>query len=93
MAIEPTSSRDEFRRGSDAALRTAALEEAEAISPQIQPGAIEMPRVVRALRNRNFRYFWAGNFLSNIGTWMQSVAQGWLVLELASGRYRFTVRR
>ena len=36
------------------------------------------------LRNRNFRYFWIGNFLSNIGTWMQSVAQGWLVLELAS---------
>jgi MFS family permease len=84
VAIETTSARGEFRRASDAALRTAALEQAEAISPQIQPGAIEMPRVVRALRNRNFRYFWAGNFLSNIGTWMQSVAQGWLVLDLAS---------
>ena len=84
MVTGPTSSRDEFRRSSDAALRTAALEEAEAISPQIQPGTLEMPRVVRALRNRNFRYFWFGNFLSNIGTWMQSVAQGWLVLELAS---------
>jgi MFS family permease len=84
VAIEPTTSRDECRRESDVALRTAALEQAEAISPQIQPGAIEMPRVIRALRNRNFRYFWIGNFLSNIGTWMQSVAQGWLVLELAS---------
>ena len=42
----------------------------------------EYPAVVRALRNPNFRLFWSGNFLSNIGTWMQNVAQGWLVLEL-----------
>ena len=42
-----------------------------------------MPRVMRALRNRDFRLFWMGNFLSNVGTWMQSVAQGWLVLQLA----------
>ncbi len=40
------------------------------------------PQVVRALRNPNFRLFWSGNFLSNIGTWMQNVAQGWLVLIL-----------
>ncbi len=43
-----------------------------------------MPQVVRALRNPNFRLFWSGNFLSNIGTWMQNVAQGWLVLTLTS---------
>jgi MFS family permease len=41
-----------------------------------------LPQVVRALRNPNFRLFWSGNFLSNIGTWMQNVAQGWLVLTL-----------
>jgi len=41
------------------------------------------PQVVRALRNPNFRLFWSGNFLSNIGTWMQNVAQGWLVLVLS----------
>ena len=40
------------------------------------------PQIVRALRNPNFRLFWSGNFLSNIGTWMQNVAQGWLVLVL-----------
>ena len=40
------------------------------------------PTIVRALRNRNFRLFWSGNFTSNIGTWMQNVAQGWLVLDL-----------
>src|SRR5438874_1208134 len=38
----------------------------------------------RALRHRNFRLFWAGAFLSNTGTWMQAVAQGWLVLQLSN---------
>src|SRR5262245_43810082 len=38
---------------------------------------------MKALQHRDFRLFWTGNFLSNIGTWMQSVAQGWLVLEKA----------
>ena len=36
----------------------------------------------RALRHADFRVFWAGNFISNIGSWMQNVAQGWLVLQL-----------
>jgi len=36
----------------------------------------------RALRHRNFALFFSGQFISLIGTWMQSIAQGWLVLEL-----------
>jgi predicted MFS family arabinose efflux permease len=36
----------------------------------------------RALSYRNYRLFWIGAFLSNVGTWMQAVAQGWLVLLL-----------
>ncbi len=40
-------------------------------------------RITRALRHRDFRLFWFGNMGSNVGTWMQNVAQGWLVLELA----------
>jgi MFS family permease len=36
----------------------------------------------RALSYRDYRLLWAGAFLSNIGTWMQSIAQGWLVREL-----------
>ena len=38
----------------------------------------------RALAHRNFRLFWTGAFLSNAGTWMQSVAQAWLVLQLTN---------
>src|SRR5260370_36577579 len=47
----------------------------------------QFPQAVRALRNRNFRLFWSGNFLSNIGTWMQNVAQGWLVLTLTNSSF------
>jgi len=35
---------------------------------------------LRALRSRNFTILWFGNLLSNTGTWMQRVAQDWLVL-------------
>lgn len=38
----------------------------------------------RALQHRNFRLFFWGQLTSLIGTWMQSVAQGWLVLELSN---------
>lgn len=36
-----------------------------------------------SLGHRPFRRYWLGLFLSNIGTWMQVVAQGWLVLRLS----------
>ncbi|MBW8485720.1 MFS transporter [Actinomadura parmotrematis] len=39
----------------------------------------------RSLRTRNYRLFAAGQVVSNTGTWMQRVAQDWLVLELAKG--------
>ncbi len=50
-------------------------------------GVIAFPRIARALRNRDFRLFWSGNFLSNIGTWMQNVAQGWLVLQITNSAF------
>src|SRR5207244_4874863 len=41
----------------------------------------------RALGHRNFRLFWSGAFLSNTGSWMQAVAQGWLVLSLSNSPF------
>ena len=58
----------------------AASDEPSAIVQGLpEPETTELPQFIRALRNPNFRLFWAGNFTSNIGTWMQNVAQGWLV--------------
>jgi MFS family permease len=39
-------------------------------------------RLFAALRQKQFRYFLAGSFLSNIGSWMQSLAMAWLILDL-----------
>src|SRR5258708_27952801 len=41
----------------------------------------------RAVGHRNYRIFWAGAFLSNIGTWMQAVAQGYLVYQLTDSPF------
>src|SRR5215813_11655744 len=42
------------------------------------------PGRLGAFRHRDFRLFWGGQLVSLIGTWMQSVGQSWLVLELVN---------
>lgn len=42
-----------------------------------------MSPTFRALRNPNYRRYLAGSVVSNTGTWMQRVAQDWLVLQLS----------
>ena len=49
--------------------------------------AAPRPGMFRALSHRNYRIFWIGAFLSNVGTWMQAVAQGWLVLQLTNSSF------
>lgn len=49
------------------------------MSPTVRP-PLNPFRVLAV--HRNFRLFWGGQTLSLVGTWMQSVAQGWLALEL-----------
>jgi MFS family permease len=39
-------------------------------------------RTFRALRHRNFKLFFAGQLVSLVGTWMQTVAQSWLIYRL-----------
>ncbi len=48
------------------------------------PGRITM---FRSLYHRDFSIFWAGNFLSNIGTWMQNIALGWVVLLISNSAF------
>ena len=49
-----------------------------------EPEQEPQPRwaAMAALRHRNFRLFWGGQVISLIGTWMQTVAQGYLVYHL-----------
>ena len=55
-----------------------ALEEAAAKRAHLPKWATTL----RALRHRNFQLFFSGQLISLIGTWMQSVAQAWLVYRM-----------
>lgn len=43
---------------------------------------MDLSPTFRSLRNPNYRLYAAGSVVSNVGTWMQRVAQDWLVLQL-----------
>jgi MFS family permease len=55
-----------------------AIEEAAAKKARLPKWAVTL----RALRHRNFQLFFSGQLISLIGTWMQTVAQAWLVYRL-----------
>ena len=44
-------------------------------------------RTFNAFRYRDFRLMWSGAFTSTAGTWMQQVAQSWLVLEMTGSAF------
>src|SRR6188508_1795737 len=46
-------------------------------------------RIAVALTYRDFRVLWTGAFASSIGTWMQKVAQSWLVLTISGSASAF----
>jgi MFS family permease len=47
-----------------------------------KPSRIRLPTTLRALKHRNFQLFFGGQLISLIGTWMQNVAQAWLVYRM-----------
>lgn len=49
-----------------------------------KPETTVIRRVFAAFHYRDFRLLWIGACASSIGTWMQTVAQNWLVLELTN---------
>jgi MFS family permease len=48
-----------------------------------------LSRIAAALTYRDFRVLWTGAFTSSIGTWMQKVAQSWLVLTISGSASAF----
>jgi MFS family permease len=67
---------------------SASLPEEETIESEAQsPPRGPLARTFSALRYRDFRLLWIGAFLSTTGTWMQTVAQGWVVLNMTNSAF------
>nr|WP_294692280.1 MFS transporter [uncultured Friedmanniella sp.] len=76
MSVDTTPEQAKDDRAKDDGVNPTASSESE-------PAA--RGSMFAALANRNYRIYISGSFVSNIGTWMQRVAQDWLVLELSGG--------
>jgi MFS family permease len=45
---------------------------------------VKLPPAMQVLRHRDFRLYWSGQAISLTGTWMQVMAQGWVVTRLST---------
>ena len=62
--------------------KTSISENAAAAPVRPSETGLRWQAAGRALRHRNFQLFFSGQLISLIGTWMQTVAQSWLVYKL-----------
>src|SRR5262249_30736029 len=49
--------------------------------------SMPLPAGLHALGQRDYRVYFAGNLVSQIGSWMQSITQSWLVLQLTDSPF------
>src|SRR5574341_2561021 len=54
----------------------------DGVAPPAPRGRLGLPSTFSALRHRNYRLYFFGQMVSLTGTWMQNVAQSWLVYQL-----------
>jgi len=68
---------------------SASLPQEQALESQAQtpPPRGPLGRTFSALHYRDFRLLWFGAFMSTTGTWMQTVAQGWVVLNMTNSAF------
>ena len=59
-------------------------DESDVVPADTAPGAPVKKSMFRALKIRNYRLYATAQLISLTGTWMQRVAQDWLVLELTN---------
>jgi MFS family permease len=59
-----------------------SIQETAPAASSASGGKVRWQAAGRALRHRNFQLFFGGQLISLIGTWMQTVAQSWLVYRL-----------
>jgi MFS family permease len=61
----------------------AAADVQPTLSPQSNPaGPGRVAAAFRSLKHRNFRLFFGGQIISLVGTWMQTIAEAWLIYRL-----------
>jgi len=53
----------------------------------VRATGVALPPTFAAFEHRNYRLYWFGNLASLIGTWMQNIATGWLVLTLTDSPF------
>ena len=79
-------SRNEERRGPAAEVPDWVASPVEASPPDLLPAELDRkggaPGLLAVFRHRNYRLFFAGQLVSLMGTWITTVAQGWLVYSL-----------
>jgi len=64
------------------------LAQAPPAIPSEAPAQLKgLRRIAAALHYRDFRVLWFGACFSSIGTWMQSLAENWLVLSLTASAF------
>src|SRR5271157_3393805 len=88
MSEQPTEPQSEtlspvIEAGERESLRQVLQDEEQEFARPASGGS-KLATAVRALRHRNFQLFFAGQLISLIGTWMQTVAQSWLVYRMTN---------
>jgi len=68
-----------------------ASEPATTAATPVPPAGFGLSRTFAALKHRNYRLFFAGQLVSLTGTWMQNVAQAWLVYQLTNSPFKLGV--
>src|SRR6202007_1132221 len=78
------TSRLQYRciKKNDMAETATSSEPRQTGNPEKQRSRIGLRTPLRALRHRNFQLFFGGQLISLVGTWMQNIAQDWLVYRL-----------
>lgn len=68
---------------------SASLPQEQALEQQAQsaPPRGRLARTFSALHYRDFRLLWLGAFMSTTGSWVQTVAQGWVVLSMTNSAF------
>ena len=59
-------------------------------TPPSEPGPARkkvLPKAFTSLQHRNYRLYFGGQLISVAGTWMQSIAQAWLVYQISQSEF------